>query len=64
MAVETYPDQLEPENQDIAIWRFMNMAKFRDLIATGELYFSRADLFANDEREGFPPEEYLPVLLV
>jgi hypothetical protein len=58
LAIETYPDQLEPENQDAVIWRFLNLAKFRDLIETSELYFCRADLFA-DEREGLPPEEYL-----
>jgi len=29
---------------------------------TGELYFRRADLFPDDEREGLPPEEYLPIL--
>jgi hypothetical protein len=62
VALETYPDQLEPQNQDVAIWRFMNMRKFRDLITTGELYFCRADLFANDEREGLAPEEYLATL--
>jgi hypothetical protein len=59
MAVEAYPDQLEPENQDAVIWRFMDMKKFRDLVATGELYFCRADLF-DDEREGLPPEETCP----
>lgn len=58
MGLETYPDQLEPENQDAAIWRFLNMRKFRDLMTTAELYFCRADLFP-DEREGLPPEEYL-----
>jgi hypothetical protein len=63
MAIEPYPDQLAPESQDVVIWRFMNMAKFRDLMVTGELYFCRADRFANDEREGLPPEEYLPALL-
>jgi hypothetical protein len=60
--LETYVDQLEPENPDAVIWRFMKMEKFRDLVTTGELYFCRADLFANDVREGLPPEEYLPVL--
>ncbi|HEV8030310.1 MAG TPA: hypothetical protein VGP42_04760 [Stellaceae bacterium] len=63
MTIETYPDQLEPENQDAVIWRFISMAKFQNLIETGELYFCRADLFSNDEREGLPPEEYLPALL-
>jgi hypothetical protein len=61
MAVETYPDQLEPEDQDAVIWRFMNLEKFRDLMDTGELYFCRADRF-NDEREGLPTDEYLPIL--
>lgn len=58
LGIETYPDQLEPTNQDAAIWRFLNMRKFRDLMTTAELYFRRADLFP-DEREGLPPEEYL-----
>lgn len=58
MSIETYPDQLEPQNQDAVIWRFINMRKFRDLMVTAELYFCRADLFP-DEREGLPPEEYL-----
>lgn len=61
MAIESYPDQLEPNNQDAEIWRFMNMQKFRDLIITGELYFCRADLFPDDS-EGLPPEEYVPAL--
>jgi hypothetical protein len=58
MPVETYPDQLEPENQAVVIWRFMRMDKFRDLIETSKLYFCRADKF-NDEHEGLPPEKYL-----
>ncbi len=59
MGLENYPDQLEPADKDVVIWRFMDMRKFRDLITTGELYFCRADLFKNDQREGLPPEEYL-----
>ena len=39
----------------------MKLKRFRELIATAELYFCRADLF-NDEREGLPPEEYLATL--
>ena len=62
MTVETYPDQLEPENQDAVIWRFMKMEKFRDLMSAEELYFCRADRFPNDESEGLPPEEYMPIL--
>jgi hypothetical protein len=59
MPLESYPDQLEPENHDAVIWRFIKLARFRDLMATGELYFCRADLFPNDVREGLPPEDYL-----
>ncbi|MGA2967269.1 MAG: hypothetical protein ABSD64_13750 [Terriglobales bacterium] len=62
MAVEAYPDQLEPADQDAVIWRFMKMEKFHDLMDTNELYFCRADLFENDKREGMPLEEYLPAL--
>lgn len=40
------------------IWRFLDMRKFRDLMATSELYFCRADLLS-DKQEGLPPEEYL-----
>jgi hypothetical protein len=58
LPIESYPDQLEPENTDAVIWRFLNMYKFRDLMATSELYFCRTDLLS-DKREGLPPEEYL-----
>lgn len=30
-----------------------------DLLATGELFFNRADRFPQDEQEGIPPEEYI-----
>jgi len=33
------------------------MRKFRDLMASEELYFRRADLFA-DKSEGLPPEQH------
>jgi hypothetical protein len=62
MPVESHPDQLEPENQDAVIWRFMNFRKFSDMTETGELYFCRADLFPSDENEGLPPDEYLRLL--
>ncbi|HXZ13649.1 MAG TPA: hypothetical protein VEG64_14790 [Candidatus Sulfotelmatobacter sp.] len=59
MPIETYPDQLEPADQNAVIWRFMDMKKFTDLMDSGELYFCRADLF-HDESEGLPPENYFP----
>jgi hypothetical protein len=58
MALETYPDQLEPTNPEVVIWRFMKMARFADLMKTHELYFCRADLFTN-QHEGLPPEKYI-----
>jgi hypothetical protein len=63
LTIEAYPDQdqLEPEDQNAPIWRFMTLEKFRDLVTTSELYFCRADRFC-DESEGLPPEEYLPIL--
>jgi hypothetical protein len=52
---------MEPP-KDAVIWRFLDMPKFRDLMASEELYFRRADLFV-DVTEGLPPDEYAqPVL--
>jgi hypothetical protein len=62
MPLESYPDQLAPEDPEAVIWRFMKWQRFRQLIETGELYFCRSDLFPNDEREGLSPKEYLPTL--
>ena len=59
MPVKPFTLGIEPPNQNAPIWRFMEMWKFRDLIATGELFFNRADRFQQDEQEGIPPEEYI-----
>ena len=56
MPVLPYSNRWEPA-YDAAIWRFMDLRKFRDLMASEELYFRRADLFT-DKSEGLPPEEY------
>ncbi|HVZ17078.1 MAG TPA: hypothetical protein VG897_08175, partial [Terriglobales bacterium] len=56
MPVVPYVNCLEPA-QDAVIWRYMDLRKFRDLMASDELYFRRADLFA-DSSEGLPPETY------
>jgi hypothetical protein len=50
MPVVSYYSQKEPA-ADAVIWRFMDLRKFRDLMASEELYFRRADLF-DDETEG------------
>jgi hypothetical protein len=56
MPIVPYVNRVEP-SEDAAIWRFMDLRKFRDLTASEELYFRRADLFS-DKSEGLPPEEY------
>jgi|SRR5580700_1275629 hypothetical protein len=52
-----YYSQKEPPSEAV-IWRFLDLRKFRDLMANQELYFRRADLF-DDESEGLPPEQYV-----
>jgi hypothetical protein len=61
MPVRPYYSQKEPV-ADVVIWRFMDLRKFRDLMASEELYFRRADLF-DDEMEGLPPEQYVQRVL-
>jgi hypothetical protein len=56
MPLLPYVNRLEPVD-DAAIWRYLDLRKFRDLIASEELYFRRADLFT-DQSEGLPPEQY------
>jgi hypothetical protein len=51
-----YANCLKPA-ADAVIWRYMDLRKFRDLMASEELYFRRADLFT-DKSEGLPPEDY------
>jgi hypothetical protein len=41
---------LEPVD-DAAIWRHLDLRKFRDLIASEELYFRRADSRAPERRQ-------------
>ena len=56
MPVVPYTNRLEPA-EDAVIWRYMDLRKFRDLMASEELYFRRADMFT-DKSEGLPPEQY------
>lgn len=56
MPIKPYWSQVEPA-KDVELWRFMDMRKFRDLMASEELYFRRADLYP-DTSEGLPPEAY------
>jgi hypothetical protein len=61
MPVVSYYSQKEPAAGAV-VWRFMDLRKFRDLMASEELYFRRADLF-DDETEGLPPEQYVQRVL-
>ena len=56
MSIQPYWGQKEP-SRDSVLWRFMDLRKFRDLMASEEIYFRRADLFT-DKSEGLPPEDY------
>lgn len=56
MPLLPYVNRLEPA-EDAVIWRYLDLRKFRDLMASEELYFRRADLFT-DKSEGVPPEQY------
>jgi hypothetical protein len=59
MPVQSYVDQREPEKRDAVIWRFMDLDKFRDLMASEELYLRREDkLKKDDPQEGLPPDDY------
>ena len=57
MPVLVYHSQKEAPS-DAVIWRFLDLRKFRDLMANQELYFRRADLF-DDQSEGLPREQYV-----
>ncbi len=61
MPVLPYYSQKEAP-PDAVIWRFMDLRKFRDLMANQELYFRRADLF-DDQSEGLPPDQYVQRVL-
>jgi hypothetical protein len=57
MPVLPYYSQKEAPSEAV-IWRFLDLRKFRDLMANQELYFRRADLF-DDQSEGLPPDQYV-----
>jgi hypothetical protein len=59
MSIESYVNQVEPQ-ADAIIWRFIDMPKFRDLMANEELFFFRADLYKNDDPfECLPSDDYV-----
>ena len=45
---------------DTVICRFLDLRKFRDLLASEELYFRRTDKFKDDDTyEALPPDDYV-----
>ena len=44
----------QPKDED-AVWRYMSFEKFADILATGSLFFTRADKY-DDKFEGYIPE--------
>lgn len=52
----------QPTDDQIAIWRYMDIAKFISMIHTGHLYFPRADTFL-DKYEGSIPRGSKNILI-
>jgi hypothetical protein len=52
---EAHPVFVQPENEDIHVWRYMDFTKFVSLIDSRCLYFTRADQF-DDPFEGSWPK--------
>ena len=58
MGVPNFTEGMSPADSNAAIWRFMELWKFRDLLESGRLYFRRADRL-EDDHEGMPPEQWM-----
>jgi hypothetical protein len=59
MPILDHDKKTEPAD-NAAIWRFLRMSYFRDLMANEELYFRRTDLYKiDDPNEGLPTDSYL-----
>jgi hypothetical protein len=52
MPYEKHPSFEEPSDENSKIWRFIDFAKFVDLLETSALFFCRSDRL-NDEFEGY-----------
>lgn len=51
-----HPDLKSPKDPNARIWRFMNLAKFIDLIQSRRLHLRRGDSF-EDPYEGMMPDD-------
>lgn len=45
-----HPCFIEPQNDNIKIWRYMSLPKFLDLIQTQSLFFTRSDFLRKDDK--------------
>lgn len=52
---EAHPIFIQPENEEIRVWRYMDFTKFVSLVDSRRLYFTRADKF-DDPFEGSWPK--------
>ena len=52
---KSHPTLIQPDNENIKVWRYMDFTKFISLIDTRRLYFTRADRF-EDPFEGSWPK--------
>ena len=74
---EAHPLFVQPDNEDVKVWRYMDFTKFVSLLDSQRLYFTRTDKFDDpfegswptinvDARmsipEGIPPDEHEPFL--
>ena len=51
---EEHPIFIQPENEDIKVWRYMDFTKLVSLIDSLRLYFTRADKFEDPFEGSFP----------
>lgn len=52
---ESHPNFIQPDNENIKVWRYLDFTKLISLFDKRRLYFSRADRF-NDPFEGSLPQ--------
>ena len=52
---EAHPTFVQPESEDVRVWRYMDFTKFVSFIDSRTLYFTRADKFG-DAFEGSWPK--------
>lgn len=51
---EAHPAFLDPPDIDCSVWRYMDFAKFVDVVSTGELFFARADCLGDPFEGSYP----------